>query len=88
MTRIACILNPKARDGLSAKQWEKFEPALAEAGFEVDLHNTQYPGHATEIAHSLSSGDHDLVVAVGGMGRFTRSPLASGVPVPLWGYYQ
>jgi diacylglycerol kinase family enzyme len=77
MTRIACILNPKARDGLSAKQWEKFEPALAEAGFEVDLHNTQYPGHATEIAHSLSSGDYDLVVAVGGDG--TVHEVASGL---------
>ena len=68
MTRIACILNPKARDGLSVKQWDSFEPALKAAGFEIDLHYTEFSGHATEIADSLSNGDYELVVAVGGDG--------------------
>ena len=77
MPRVACILNPNARDGLSVKQWDQFEPALRLAGFEVELHNTQYPGHATEIAHSLSSGDHEIVVAVGGDG--TVHEVASGL---------
>ena len=77
MTRIACILNPKARDGLSMKQWDLFEPALKMAGFEIDLHQTEYPGHATEIAHNLSSGDYEIVVAVGGDG--TVHEVASGL---------
>ena len=34
MSRIACILNPKARDGLSVKQWALFENCLLEAGYE------------------------------------------------------
>ena len=36
MTRIACILNPKARDGLSLKQWDSFLPALEEAEFDIE----------------------------------------------------
>ena len=77
MPRIACILNPKARDGLSIKQWEKFEPALEEAGFEVDLHRTKEPGHAMDIARDLWESDHNLVVAVGGDG--TVHEVASGL---------
>ena len=49
MPRIACILNPKARDGVSAKQWPDFETALIAAGFEVDLFKTEEPGLAVEI---------------------------------------
>ncbi len=53
VTRIACILNPNARDGLSLRQWERFEPALSEAGFDVDLRRTEGPGHAMDIAQGL-----------------------------------
>jgi diacylglycerol kinase family enzyme len=77
VSRIACILNPKARDGLSIKHWEGFEPALREAGFEIDLHHTEEPGHAMDIARDLCDGDHELVVAVGGDG--TVHEVASGL---------
>ena len=77
VTRIACILNPKARDGLSAIQWEKFEPALEEAGFEVTLHRTEGPGHAMDIARELAADNFELVVAVGGDG--TVHEVASGL---------
>ena len=53
MTRIACILNPKARDGISSKSWPEFEQALDNSGFEVDLYHTESPGHAMDIAESL-----------------------------------
>ena len=75
--RVACILNPNARDGLSVKQWDQFEPALRLAGFDIDLHRTQAPGHAMDIAEGLCEGDHDLVVAVGGDG--TVHEVASGL---------
>jgi diacylglycerol kinase family enzyme len=75
--RIACILNPNARDGLSLRQWERFEPALREAGFEVDLHRTEAPGHAMDIAQGLVGEEHDVVVAVGGDG--TVHEVASGL---------
>ena len=77
MTRIACILNPKARDGLSLKQWDLFLPALEEAGFEISLHKTEYSGHATEISHSLVNEGYELIVAVGGDG--TVHEVASGL---------
>ena len=77
VTRIACILNPNARDGLSLRQWEMFEPALVEAGFDVDLRRTEGPGHAMDIAQELVGEDHDIVVAVGGDG--TVHEAASGL---------
>ncbi len=77
VTRIACILNPNARDGLSVRQWDKFEPALKEAGFEIDLRRTEGPGHAMDIAQSLVDEDHELVVAIGGDG--TVHEVASGL---------
>ena len=77
MTRIACILNPNARDGLSLKQWDDFEQALVNSGFDVDLHQTEAPGHAMDIAEGLVDGDHELVVAVGGDG--TVHEVASGL---------
>lgn len=70
MPRIACILNPKARDGVSAKQWPEFETALIAAGFNVDLHQTKSPGHAIDIATELLEDNHDMIVAVGGDGTF------------------
>jgi diacylglycerol kinase family enzyme len=75
--RIACILNPNARDGLSVSQWDKFEPALKEAGFDIDLRHTEGPGHAMDIAQSLVDEDHELVVAIGGDG--TVHEVASGL---------
>ncbi len=77
MTRIACILNPNARDGLSLKQWDDFELALVNSGFDIDLHQTEAPGHAMDIAEGLVDGDHELVVAVGGDG--TVHEVASGL---------
>ena len=77
VTRIACILNPNARDGLSIRQWDKFEPALKEAGFDIDLRHTEGPGHAMDIAESLINADHEIVVAVGGDG--TVHEVASGL---------
>lgn len=77
MPRIACILNPNARDGLSVRQWDKFQPALEEAGFEIDLRRTEGPGHAMDIAQSLIEEDHDLIVAIGGDG--TVHEVASGL---------
>ena len=77
MARIACILNPNARDGLSLKQWDVFEQALVNSGFDVDLHQTEAPGHAMDIAEGLVDGDHEIVVAVGGDG--TVHEVASGL---------
>jgi len=75
--RIACILNPKARDGLSVKQWVLFEASLKEAGYEIDLHHTQAMGHGMEIASNLRDSDYEMIVAVGGDG--TVHEVASGL---------
>tara|TARA_B110000881_G_C18594339_1_gene530196 strand:- start:55 stop:1209 length:1155 start_codon:yes stop_codon:yes gene_type:complete len=77
MTRIACILNPKARDGLSVKQWVLFEDSLKSAGYEIDLHHTKSIGHGMEIAANLRESDYEMIVAVGGDG--TVHEVASGL---------
>ena len=77
MTRIACILNPKARDGLSVKQWVLFEDSLKSAGYEIDLHHTKSIGHGMEIAANLREADYEMIVAVGGDG--TVHEVASGL---------
>jgi len=77
MTRIACILNPKARDGLSVKQWSLFEQSLQKAGYAIDLYYTEYIGHGMELSSKLRDSDHEIVVAVGGDG--TAHEVASGL---------
>ncbi|MBR85167.1 MAG: hypothetical protein CMA85_04405 [Euryarchaeota archaeon] len=68
MPRIACILNPKARDGVSAKRWPDFETALVAAGFETDLYETNTVGHGMNLAYDLLDQDYEMIVAVGGDG--------------------
>ena len=77
MSRIACILNPKARDGLSVKQWTLFEKSLQKAGYEIDLHHTEHIGHGMQIAANLRESDYEMIVAVGGDG--TVHEVASGL---------
>ena len=68
MTRIACILNPKARDGLSVTQWSRFEQSLENSGYKIDLFHTEYIGHGMDLAANLRESEHEIVVAVGGDG--------------------
>ncbi len=77
VSRIACILNPKARDGLSVKQWTLFEKSLQKAGYEIDLHHTEHIGHGMQIAANLRESDYEMIVAVGGDG--TVHEVASGL---------
>jgi diacylglycerol kinase family enzyme len=77
VTRIACILNPKARDGLSISQWSQFEKSLQNSGYKIDLFHTEYIGHGMDLAANLRESEHEIVVAVGGDG--TVHEVASGL---------
>lgn len=59
------ISGPRASRG---KAHNKVALALLEAGHEVLLRITQYPGHATELACEAIANDVDVVCVVGGDG--------------------
>ena len=77
MMRVACIVNPNARDGKVGKNFHRIEKALETSGIEYDAHMTEGTGHAIEIASSLRDSDYDLVVAVGCDG--TVHEVANGI---------
>ena len=77
MSRLACIVNPSARDGKAGKNFHKIEQALISSGLDFDVFMTEGTGHGIEIASSLRESDYDLVVAIGGDG--TVHEIANGI---------
>ena len=77
MTRIACIINPNARDGKVGKNFHKVEESLKSSGIDYEIFMTTGKGHAIEISSDLRDSDYDLVVAVGGDG--TVHEVANGI---------
>ena len=77
MARVACIVNPNARDGKLGKNFPKVEDALRSSGIEFDIFMTNGKGHAIEISSDLRESDYDLIVAVGGDG--TVHEVANGI---------
>ncbi len=63
------IANPvSGSKATRTKAYEKTALALLNAGHEVRLITTAYPGHATEIARQARESDIDVVCAIGGDG--------------------
>jgi YegS/Rv2252/BmrU family lipid kinase len=49
-----CIVNPSARSGKGRDIWNKLELRFLDKGIDYTAHLTKGPGHATEIARSLT----------------------------------
>ncbi len=64
--KIKLILNPTANHERSIKIASDLRPLLAK--YDADWSATEYPDHATELAHSAGEQGCDLVVAAGGDG--------------------
>jgi diacylglycerol kinase (ATP) len=62
------IYNPTAAQGSAGKNLPKVQALLAECGFEYDLHLTEGPGHAHQLAQQASDAGSRLVIAAGGDG--------------------
>ncbi len=77
MKRVACIVNPSARDGKLGRNFHKVEDSLNSSGIDFDVFMTAGKGHAIEISSDLRNSDYDLVVAVGGDG--TVHEVANGI---------
>lgn len=66
------IYNPK-----SGQIWSAFKPSLVKEflnkkGWDIDISETQYKGHATKIAKD-SVGKYDVVIAAGGDGTINET---------------
>jgi len=77
VTRVACIVNPNARDGKLGRIFHEIEESLKSSGLDYDVFMTAGKGHAIEISSDLRGSDYDLVVAVGGDG--TVHEVANGI---------
>ena len=75
--RVACIVNPNARDGKLGKNIHNVEAAMDSAEIQNDVFLTEGTGHAIEISSGLRDSDYDLIVAVGGDG--TVHEVANGI---------
>ena len=75
--RIIFIVNPIS--GTSGKNFvlKLIDEYLDKTVYDYDVVKTEYVGHATEIAHSASERNVDVVCAIGGDG--TVNEVASGL---------
>ena len=68
--RYEFILNPVAGNGYSVQAMKKIEGILNALGAEYRIHETAFPGQATDIARSLQGNSEiSAVIAVGGDGH-------------------
>lgn len=82
--KVKIILNPKAGRGKAAKLKPKILAELAKYGYLSHLEETQWHGHAIEIAKKAVESGYDLVITAGGDGTVNQvvNGLA-GSKVPL-----
>jgi YegS/Rv2252/BmrU family lipid kinase len=77
MPKIYLIVNPYGGNGKGPSICEKVKPVFADAGFEPDIKETRYPGHAKEMANSLPLDGFSALCAIGGDG--TMHELVNGL---------
>ena len=66
------IVNPLGGKGKSLKALKAAEKIFAERGVEYTVHNTEYAGHATELARELSRKPEAKILVFGGDGSFNE----------------
>lgn len=66
------IVNPQGGKGKSIKALKKVEQILSAHNAEYKVHQTEYPGHATEIARELSKTPDTQILMMGGDGSFNE----------------
>ena len=71
MKKCAIIYNPNSGRKVKFDIMPQFENMLNRYGYDVEIHYTEYKGHAIEIVKNL---EHvDLVLSMGGDGTFNES---------------
>ncbi|MGH7506352.1 MAG: diacylglycerol/lipid kinase family protein, partial [Longimicrobiales bacterium] len=65
---VRIVLNPTAGRGAGRRLRAEVERELAARGIDVDVHETERPGHAADLAAAAVAAGADVIVAVGGDG--------------------
>jgi len=66
--RLVVVVNPRGGTRQGVAVWEGVKPIFEAAGARLDVHVTNYAGHARELARTLKLGDFDGICVVGGDG--------------------
>jgi diacylglycerol kinase (ATP) len=67
---LAVVLNPRGGKRRGVPVLKRISPFFAKAGIELNVHMTERPGHAHEIARSLDQNSVQGICVVGGDGTF------------------
>ena len=70
---IELIVNPTAGNGRAREICEAVIRRLEERGIEHQLHTTDHPGHATELARDAAARSAETVITLGGDGTVTET---------------
>ena len=77
MARYQIILNPASNKGVSAEMVEEVRAELDRYSLDYEIVQTEYPGHALELAQQAVKAGFDVVVAAGGDG--TANEVVNGL---------
>ncbi len=68
MSKLYLIINPHAGRKKSDEILDKITPVFTDAGLELDIRQTRYPGHARILANTINFNEHKGLCAIGGDG--------------------
>lgn len=84
MSRFHFIFNPVAGNGLSQKAFAQMEDLLRAQSIDYSVANSEYAGHAPDLARAALAAGHDCIVAVGGDGtvrEVAEAMIGSSIPL-------
>lgn len=76
MERYCLIANRTSGSGSAGAYVDRAKEALKKRGVDFEIRETQYPGHATELAKAAIDDGFDVIVAVGGDGTLRETAMS------------
>lgn len=76
MERYCLISNRVAGSGSAGAYIDRVKALMENRGADFEIRETQYPGHATELAKAAVDEGFDVIVAVGGDGTLRETALS------------
>ncbi|MFO7814467.1 MAG: diacylglycerol kinase family lipid kinase [Halanaerobiales bacterium] len=65
---IYTIVNPMSSNGKTGKRWPRYRQKFKEAGLDLHIKETHYPGHAVNLTKNGLNKGYKTIMAVGGDG--------------------
>jgi len=65
---IYTIVNPMSSNGKTGKRWPRYRKKFKEAGLDLHIKETHYPGHAVNLTKRGLNNGYKTIMAVGGDG--------------------